>query len=164
MTLYLARWAPDENDVTTTPLLLDASSREVAITMATDVAEGLAPATVVALPSGSFVAELVYEPIDEDGKPSDGGEWERMTLLPLDHTEAALAALDDAPLEKVATAVATELRAAAPPAPPPPAVECTSQAVGPDGAVITCQGGHGPDEQHRWENLEGVVLKWSDEP
>lgn len=68
-------------------LLVNHDDAESARRIATQVAEGIEPARVVALPPGAFVAEIV-DAEDEDGDPTTAVEL-------LDHTVNALDMLDD---------------------------------------------------------------------
>ena len=110
--LFFCKW-PDR-----TALLVDASDERDAVAMATDLAEGVAPARAIALPLRAFVAEVFVA--DET---DDGYEPETLVVAPLPHVEDTLAAFDEAEID----------------AEPIDADACGAEADGDDGAIYRCQ-------------------------
>jgi hypothetical protein len=121
------------------PLLVDANDAEHAVELAGKVGEGDAPARVVPIAPGIFVAGLFTEPEDDDA--------EVIIVDPLPHVADYLERID-----------------AALDGDPPPvtdsAATCGSEADASDDEVVACELEHEHDGQHEGTTRGGEVVRW----
>jgi hypothetical protein len=81
--LFYAVWA-ERNSI-----LIDAADLETARTAVTEIADGEAPERIAELRPGVFVAEVVYQELDDEDEDGDD-----LVLAPFDHVADMLDAIE----------------------------------------------------------------------
>lgn len=132
MALHFCKWADDRVSI-----LVDAESEDAAREVATDIAEGDAPASVVVLAPRVFVAEVIFEE-DEDDAPFP-------TIEPLEHTIEVLSVLEDG---EAHGSVA------------PDASACGESAEAEGGEVVFCELDAEHETPHEAQTSVGEMVHW----
>lgn len=139
--LFFLTWADHAS------VLVDVDGEAAARAAGKEIA-GAEPATCALVPPGVVAFQVYLD--DED----DEGEGELLVTEPLEHTTAALLALEDR----------AEDVALSPPPPPLPseAERCGFELEDDDGAILRCEKPIHVDTTHEAHDARGMLVGWED--